>query len=95
MLLACLISTKKMLIDDLQMSIKCPTSEEEACEQEAAAHFDRSSFFYLSALMVETQCSAYLPVFAHNCIERRLRLLLSESKATPLKSSVVTRFFSS
>ena len=54
--LACLVSTKKMLIDDLQMSIKCPTSEEQICEQEAAAHFDRSSFFYLSALMVGTQC---------------------------------------
>ena len=59
--LACLVSTKKVLIDDLQMSIKCPTSEEQS-EQEAVAHFDRSSFFYLSALMVETRCSAYLPV---------------------------------
>ena len=61
--LACLVSTKKMLIDDLQMLIKCPTSEEQTCEQEAATHFDRSSFFYLSVLVVETRCSAYLPVF--------------------------------
>ena len=59
--LACLVSTEKMLIGDLQ--IKCPTSEEQTCEQEAAAHLNRSSFFYLSALMVETRCSAYLPVF--------------------------------
>ena len=48
MSLACLISTKKMLIDDLQMSIKCPTSEEQTCEQEAAAHLDRSSFLSFS-----------------------------------------------
>ena len=43
--------------------IKCPTSEEQTCDKEAAAHLDRSGFFYLSALMVGTQCSAYLPVF--------------------------------
>ena len=42
---------------------KCLTSEEQTCEQEAASHLDRSGFFYLSALMVGTQCSAYLPVF--------------------------------
>ena len=56
--LACLITTKKMLIDDLQMSIKCPISKTKR-EQEAAAHLDRSSFFYL---LVGTQRSAYLPV---------------------------------
>ena len=61
--LVCLINTKKIFIDNLQMSFKCPTSEEQTCEQEAASHLDRSSFFYLSALMVGTQCSAYLLVF--------------------------------
>ena len=62
------------------MSIKCPISKTKR-EQEAAAHLDRSGFFYLLALMVGTQCSAY-------CTQRikcRLRLLPSESKATPLK----------
>ena len=44
--LACLVSTKKMLIDIYKCQlIKCPTSEEQTCEQEAAAHFDRSGFF--------------------------------------------------
>ena len=81
--LACLVSTKKVLIDDLQMPIiKCPTSEEQTCEQEAGAHFDRSSFFYLSALMVETRCSVCL-CFAHNCIERKLRLLSLKVKLYP------------
>ena len=47
---------------DLQMSIKCPISKTKR-EQEAAAHLDRSSFFYLLALMVGAQCNAYLPVF--------------------------------
>ena len=46
---------------DLQMSIKRPISKTKR-EQEAAAHLDRSGF-YLLALMVGTQCSAYLPVF--------------------------------
>ena len=55
-------STKKCL-DDLQMSIKCPTSKEQTCEQEAAAHLDRNSFFYPLELMVGTQCTAYLPLF--------------------------------
>ena len=45
------------------MSIKHPTSGGQACDQEAAVqrtfHFVRSSFFYLSALMVRTQHSTY------------------------------------
>ena len=45
------------------MSIKRPTSEGEVHAQEAAVqqifHFERSSFFYLSALMVRIQRSTY------------------------------------
>ena len=54
-------------IDGFQMSIKRPTSGRQARAQEAAVqqifHLERSSFFYLSALMVRTQRSAYEPVF--------------------------------
>ena len=41
-----LITTKKVtaLTDDLQVSIKCPTSEEQKCEQEAAADLDSFIF---------------------------------------------------
>jgi len=54
---------QRKCLDDLQMSIKCPTSEELTCEQEAAAHLDRSSFVYPSAPMVGTRCSTYLSLF--------------------------------
>ena len=41
-------------IDAFQMSIKCPTSGGQTCDQEAAVqqtfHLERSSFFYLSVL---------------------------------------------
>ena len=33
------------LVNGLHMSIKCPSSEQQTCEQEVAVHFDRSSFF--------------------------------------------------
>jgi len=60
------IAVVLVLIDGFQMSIKHPTSGGQACAQEAAVqqifHFERSSFFYLSALMVRTQRSAYYPV---------------------------------
>ena len=50
-------------MDGFQMSIKHPTSGGQARAQEAAVqqifHLERSSFFYLSALMVRTQRSAY------------------------------------
>ena len=50
-------------IDGFQMSIKHPTSGGQTRNQEAAVqqifHLEKSSFFYLSALMVRTQCSAY------------------------------------
>ena len=50
-------------IDGFQMSIKRPTSGGQARAQEAGVqqifHLERSSFFYLSALMVRTQHSAY------------------------------------
>ena len=50
-------------LDGFQMSIKRSTSGGQACAQEAAVqqifHLERSSFFYLSALMVRTQHSAY------------------------------------
>ena len=60
--LACLItgSTKKTLTRLTNVSYKCPTSEEQTCEQEA--DLERSTFFYLSALIVGTQCIAYLLV---------------------------------
>jgi len=45
------------------MSIKLPTSGGQVRDQEAAVqrifHLVRSSFLYLSALVVRTQCSAY------------------------------------
>ena len=51
------------VIDGFQMPIKRPTSGGQAHGQEAAVqqtfHLVRSSFFYLSALMVRTECSAY------------------------------------
>ena len=43
--LACLITTKKPLIHNLQMSTKCPTSEEQTCEQEAAASLTEAASF--------------------------------------------------
>ena len=50
-------------IDGFQMPIKHPTSRGQVHNLEAAIqqtfHFERNSFFYLSALMVRTQCSAY------------------------------------
>ena len=50
-------------IDGFQMSIKRPTSGGQTHDQEAAVqrtfHLERNSFFYLSVLMVRTQCSAY------------------------------------
>ena len=50
-------------IDGFQMPIKRPTSGGQACDQEVAVlctfHLERSNFFYLSALMVRTECSAY------------------------------------
>ena len=50
-------------IDGFQMPIKRPTSGGQVRDQEAAVqqtfHLERSSFFYLSALMVRTECSAY------------------------------------
>ena len=52
-----------MYIDGFQMSIKRPTSGGQTRAQEAAVqkifHLERSSFFYLSALLVRTQRSAY------------------------------------
>ena len=57
------IAVVLVLIDGFQMSIKHPTSGGQACDQEAAVqwtfHLEKSSFFYLSTLMVRTQCSAY------------------------------------
>ena len=51
------------LIDGFQMSIKRPTSGGQTRDQEAAVprtfHLERSSFFYLSVLMVRTRCSTY------------------------------------
>ena len=71
-----------MLIDDLQMSIKCTTSEEWRDKRQLHTLTEAA----LSALMVGTQCIVLTCLyFAHNCIECRFRLLLSESKATPLK----------
>ena len=50
-------------IDGFQMSIKRPTSGGQTRDQEAAVrrtfHLERSSFFYLSVLMVRTRCSTY------------------------------------
>ena len=55
------------VIDGFQMSIERPTSGGQTCDEEAAVqrtfHLERSSFFYLSVLMVRTQCSTYYPVF--------------------------------
>ena len=52
---------RSMPIDGFQISIKCPTCGGQTHNQEAAVqqtfHFKRSSFFYLSALMVRTQPS--------------------------------------
>ena len=49
--------------DGLQMSIKCPTSGGQTHDEEADVqrtfHLERSSFFYLPALMVRTRCSTY------------------------------------
>ena len=49
--------------DGFQMSIKRPTSGGQTRDREAAVqrnfHFERSSFFYLSVLMVRTRCSTY------------------------------------
>ena len=64
------------------MSIKCPTSEERRNKRQLHTLTEAA----LSALMVGTQCIALTCLyFAHNCIKRRFRLLLSGSKATPLK----------
>ena len=53
-------------IDGFQMSIKCPTSGGQMRDKQAAIqqsyHFERNSFFYLSLLIVRTQCSASFPV---------------------------------
>ena len=50
-------------IDGFQMSIKRPISGGQTRNQEAAVqrtfHLERSSFFYLSLLMVRTRCSTY------------------------------------
>ena len=58
-----LVGLKMIPIDGSQMSIKRPTSGGQARAQEAAVqqifHLGRSSFFYLSALMVRTRRSAY------------------------------------
>ena len=58
----------KHRIDGFQISIKCPTSGGQMRDQEAAVqqifHLERSSFFYLSAPIVKTRCSASLPVFS-------------------------------
>ena len=46
-----------------KINVKHPTSGEHACDQEAtvqrALNFERSSFFYLSTVIVRTQCNAY------------------------------------
>ena len=45
-------------IDGFQMSIQCPNSGGQTCDQEAAVqqtfHLKRSNFFYLSVLVVRT-----------------------------------------
>ena len=50
-------------IDGFQMPIKHPTSRGQVHDQEVAVqwtfHLVRSSFLYLSALMLRTQCSTY------------------------------------
>ena len=57
------MQTKQTAIDGFQMSIKHPTSGGQAHAQEAAVqqifHLERSSFFYISALMVRIQRNAY------------------------------------
>ena len=74
-------------IDGFQISIKGPTSGGQMHDQKAAVeqtfHFERSSFFHLSVLMVRTQCSASLPIFAHSCTKHRHRLLPFGNEATP------------
>ena len=57
------MQTKQTAIDGFQMSIKRPTSGGQAHAQEAAVqqifHLERSSFFYISALMVRIQRNTY------------------------------------
>ena len=66
------ITYTRVYIDGFQMSIKRPTSKGQTRDQEAAVqrtfHLERSSFFYISVLMVRTRCSAY---FAHSCTKHR------------------------
>ena len=51
----------RFTVDGFQMSIKLLTSRSPLPDQEAAvpAHLERSSFFYLLALMERAQCSVY------------------------------------
>ena len=53
----------RLLIDGFRIPINHPTSGEQARAQGAAVqqifHLERTSFFYLSALMVRTERSAY------------------------------------
>ena len=54
-------------IDGFQIPIKRPISGWQTCHQEAAVqrifHLQRTSFFYLSAIMVRTWCSPFLVLF--------------------------------
>ena len=79
------------LIDGFQISTKCPTSRGQTHNQEAAIHtvafhLERSSFFYLSALMERTQCSASLLVFLTSCTASKPMVLPTGSEATPPKN---------
>ena len=78
-------------IDDLQMSIKRPTSGGQTHNQEAAVQrtidIQRSSFFYLSALDVALLCL----YCAHNCTKHRPRLLPSGSEALSHKNHLHIR----
>ena len=74
-----------MAIDGFQ--IKRPTFGGQTRDQEAAVqqtfHLERSSFFYLSVLMVRLNVALTGLNFAHNCTEHRPQLLPSRSEAMP------------
>ena len=77
-------------VDGFQMSIKCPSSGGQACDQAAVQqtfHLERSSFFYLSSLMVRTRCIALTSqYYAHRYTKHPCPL---EVKPRPMKISIM------
>ena len=69
-------------------ALKRPTSGGQARDQEAAvqwtSHLERSSFLFLSTLMVQGLKVAFTSLYyAHSCAKHRPQLLPSGSEATP------------